>query len=269
MNKLFKTAVAAVAILVVACNRVPDGVIKPEAMARLMADIRVAEAVVNVNGSDYRNRATREALRKAVMERHGVTEAEFDSSLVWYGHNLGRYQDVTDRSIEILEERLEIAGSKATAAAMSVAGDSVDVWEKPRIYTFNEKSPTRYLTFSMETDRNWESGDVYTWRARFVVPPEKAEWAITAHYDDGAVEMLQSTVKSSAPGKQEITFFTDSTRRADYISGWMLIEQSGHRPVVLDSVSLVRRRKFAPVGGRRSQRKIIPKVEYADSTSRN
>lgn len=269
MNKLFKTVLVVLAVAAASCNRVPDGVIKPEAMARLMADIRVADAVVNVNGADYRNRASREALRKAVFDRHGVTEAEFDSSLVWYGHNIGRYQDVTDRSIEILEERLEIAGSKATEAAMSIAGDSVDVWEKPRVYTFNEKSPTHFLTFSLETDRNWESGDVYTWRARFVVPPTKADWAITAHYDDGVVEILQSSVKSSAPGKHEITFFTDSTRRADYISGWLEVEQPGHRPVVIDSVSLVRRRKFAPVGGRRSQRRIVPKVEHADTTKHN
>lgn len=46
-----KTPVIAFAglLLVAACNRVPEHVIQPEPMARLMADVRVADAVVSVN----------------------------------------------------------------------------------------------------------------------------------------------------------------------------------------------------------------------------
>lgn len=259
----------ALAALTMACNRVPDEVIQPEEMAQLMADIRVADAVISVNGYDYRTPVSREALKQAVYERHGVTQAQFDSSLVWYGHNIGRYQEVTDRSIEILEDRLQNAGSAATQAAMSVAGDSVDVWDRPRAYMFNEKSPSKFLTFELEPDRNWNDGDVYTWHARFPVSSASATWTITAEYDDGAVEWVQSTVQPNMPGRQEITFFTDSTRRATHISGWLELQTAPPRPVIVDSIGLVRRRRYEPLNGRRTQRRMTFRQSDADTTNRS
>lgn len=269
MRRLPLPLIVLAAAVSMGCNRVPDEVIQPEDMARLMADIRVADAVVSVNAYDYRTPVSKEALKQAVFVRHGVTQAQFDSSLVWYGHNIGRYQEVTDRSIEILEQRLQNAGSAATQAAMSVAGDSVDVWDRPRAYIFNDRSPSKYLTFAIEPDRNWNDGDVYTWHARFPVPPASAIWMITAEYDDGAIESVQSNIQVTVPGRQEITFFTDSTRRATHISGWLELETSSRRPAVVDSVGLVRRRRYEPLNGRRSQRRIIPRRSDADTTNRS
>lgn len=250
------------------CNRVPDGVIQPEPMAQLMADMRVADAVVSVNSSDYRGPATREALRMAVFNRHGVTEAQFDSSLVWYGRNIGKYQEVNDRTIDILEGRLARAGSAASAAAMSIAGDSVDIWDSSRLFTVTRRSPSQFITFHLSPDRNWEAGDVYTWRARFAIPPASASWSITAEYDDGAVEIVNSTMLASAPGSHDLTLFTDSTRSARAISGWLRIEPDRMRPAIIDSISLIRRRRYTPVNGRPSQRRIIPRPSiHADSTT--
>lgn len=259
-------AIFAVAALC-GCNRVPGYVIQPEEMAQLMADVRVADAVVNVNSSDWRNPASREALRQAVFNRHGVTEADYDTSLVWYGHNITRYQEVTDRSIEILQERLNVAGSAAAAAAMSVAGDSVDVWDAPRLYTFNAMSPTDYLTFALEPDRNWQEGDVYSWHVRFVLPPENAQWSITAEYDDGVIEVINQTIHSTTPGRQTITFYTDSTRSARHISGRLEIGLPERRPVVIDSVGLLRRRRHERQGYSIQRRYIPKKTADADSVS--
>lgn len=268
MRKL-PISLVALAAIIVACNRVPDEVIQPEEMAQLMADIRVADAVISVNSSDYHTPLSRQALKKAVFERHNVTQAQFDSSLVWYGHNVGKYQEVTDRSIEILDDRLKQAGSAATQAALSVAGDSVDVWDRPRAYLFDDKSPSKFLTFELEPDRNWADGDVYTWHIRFSVAPASAQWVITAEYDDGAIEISQAHIQVANNGRQQITLFTDSTRRATHISGWLEIETDNPRPTVVDSIGLLRRRKYEPLNGRRSQRRIVPHQSNADTTNRS
>lgn len=265
-NKTLVGIAIAVAAVVMACNGVPDGVLGNEQMAQLMADMRMADAVVSVNSSDYRNPAAKLALRDAVFRRHGVSEDQFDSSLVWYGHNVGKYQEMTDRSIEILQDRLEKAGSAAVAAAMSVAGDSVDIWESARLYTFTKQSPTDFVTFHLTPDRNWEPGDVYTWHTRFVLSPENAMWAMTAEYDDGVTEFVQSNLVPGSSGRQELTFFTDSTRNAKSISGWLIVKSNDRRPAVIDSVGLIRRRRYDPQGSRRTQRRIIPKADNADTT---
>lgn len=251
----------------VACNRVPSDVIQPDEMAELMADVRVADAVINVNRADWANRASREALKAAIFERHGVTQAQFDSSLVWYGHNIGVYQDVTDRTIEILDKRLHEVGAQAAQAAMSVSGDSVDVWSGPVVYAFGEHTPSEFVTFGFEADQNMNPGDVYIWRARIVLPPREAEWSMTAEYEDGAVEVVQGSLSTAVPGRQELSFFSDSMRTVRYMSGWLRVRPLDNRPAVVDSVSLMRHRKFIPIGGRRLQRKIEPKRDESQDTT--
>lgn len=236
----------------VSCNKVPKGVIQPEQMAQLSADLRMADAVVKVRTADYQAPASRLALREAVFARHGVTGAQYDSSLVWYGHNIRRYQDVTDRTIEILEQRLNEANAiSAGDVAMSVAGDSVDLWLDVMPWVITPSSPSNILTFSNDSDANWEAGDSYTIRARIITPVKGVRWNLTTWYDDGALETITTALSPTDPHRQEITMLTDSTRTAVRIAGYILVEPEGHKPAILDSLSLTRRH---PVPGVRSSR---------------
>lgn len=244
--------------LCAACSRVPDHVIPPEQMARLMADLRTADAVLTYNPQQYRADSSRRALKQAVFDRNGVTQAQFDTSLVWYGHNIGRYQDVTERSIEILQGRLaDMSALAASAQVLSVAGDSVDVWPGSHSYVFTQRSPSDYLTFNLEADRNWERGDTYTWYVKFVTVPASARWNITAEYEDGAVETISTVITGSNPSRQMLAFMTDSTRTARSVSGWLHIEPDGHKPVYIDSVSLTRGRLSERVPARHYMQRMV------------
>lgn len=240
-NTLAAALTAVIALIAMAaCSSTPSHVIPPETMAALMADLRMADAVVSINARDYTTDSARYALRQAVFDRNGVTAADFDSSLVWYGHNIGKYQEVTDRSIEILERRLATAGASG-AASISISGDSVDLWALPPAMSITRRSPSQYITFSIDADRNAEPGDAYTWRLRFMTPPASAQWSIATEYADGAVEVQTANMTASAT-RPEMTFYTDTLRRVRNINGWLHVVPDGHRPVMLDSITLVRRR---------------------------
>ncbi|MGN0222941.1 MAG: DUF4296 domain-containing protein [Muribaculaceae bacterium] len=265
MRKLLP--VIALAIVAAACNRVPDSVIQPDDMAELMADVRVADAVISVNQAQYAAPGTREALRDAVFARHGVTKEQFDSSLVWYGHNMNLYQDVADHTIEILEARLAKVNGVVAEAALSVAGDSVDVWQRPTALIVNSFSPSQYITFNLTADRNWERGDFFTWNARLAVPPTNAQWSMTTEYSDGTIETVIASLDVTELNRQSITFFTDTTRTAVALSGWLYLGVEGRRPCVVDSISLTRSRITMPNQPyRRMQRRVVPRLDPNDST---
>ncbi len=270
MRKLVHATMAALAAAAAGCSGTPGGVVPPESMARLMADMRVAGAVVSVNSGQYRSDSAKQVLRRAVLMRHDVSEADFDSSLVWYGHNIGKYQEVTQRSIELLEERLAAVGSVA-GGVMSVSGDSVDVWSSAQAYVIDRRSPSQYITFAIDADRNMEAGDVYTWRLKLVTAPQSAAWAVSAEYADGAVEVQNMSIPSTNT-RPELIFHTDSTRELRSIRGWLRVDRDAHRPVYIDSVSLVRRRADGPAP--RNYRQFIynapdpaPSPEPADTTA--
>lgn len=254
-----------VAVLAVcACDRVPGYVIQPDKMAELMADVRTADAVVAAHRSDYMSEPKKLALKKAVLERHGVTPEQFDTSLMWYGQNIGKYQEITRKSIEILEKKLkETNAMVADEAAMTVSGDSVDVWDGSRFFIINHRSPSQFITFEYDSDPNWEKGDIYTLRTRLVTQPMTGNWNLTAYYDDGAIETITSNLAMDNPSRQELTLITDSTRTATHISGWINLEPQNGRPVIVDSLGLMRRRTSPTLAKSRRyiQKLIIPLAE--------
>ncbi len=241
LTKLNKAFVVLAAALAVGCHGVPSNVIQPEEMAQLMADVHTGEAVVDMNRRDYETDSAKQAFKQSVYIAHGVTAEQVDSSMAWYGRNITKYMDVYDRTIEILEHRLNEMGNRVAAeAAMSASGDSVDVWPYPRYIAISPVSPTNIITFAFASDENWQAGDVYTWRAKFFNNGSDTEWKIAAAYDDGGVETVYST--NSGDGWREITFRADSTRALTNIAGYLLAGMPEYGTLQLDSIALVRKR---------------------------
>lgn len=230
-----------IALLLWGCSKVPSGVIKPDDMAALLADVHTAEAVVDMNYSDYDTDSLKLVLRQSVYIRHGVNTAQVDSSIAWYGRHMGMYMDVYDRTIEILEHRLIETGNRIAADnALSIAGDSVDVWPNPRFLSINDRLPSRIISFSFGSDPNWEKGDAYTWRAKIFNIDQSAEWLLGVEYDDGSVEWLNDSPDES--GWKDITLQTDSSLTAVRLFGYMSVVNRSGTDLRLDSISLVRKR---------------------------
>ena len=261
-NRILIAALLAAAAFT-ACRKVPGSVIQPEQMAQLMADVHTAEGVIDMNHRLYRTDSSRQALRQSVFMRHGVTPEQVDSSLAWYGRNITFYMDVYDRTIEILEHRLVESGNRVAAAALSIAGDSVDVWSGARLLRINDRIPSRNFAFSYEADQNWEPGDIYTWRAKFFNSGELNRWGIVAEYTNGTIEYQISNVNGD--GWHELMFITDSTLTAKRIYGFLAASNRPGFESVLDSVEMVRKR-VNPVDYPRhyTQKRILNYLE-ADS----
>ena len=63
-------------------------------MQGVLTDMLLAEAMVNVDYNAYKSDTMKLALYESVFRKHDITQAVYDSSLVWYGRNL----DITWRS---------------------------------------------------------------------------------------------------------------------------------------------------------------------------
>lgn len=235
-------ALALAAFATSGCTRVPSHVISPDDMAELMADIHVGEAVVESNYSHYTSDSSRQALKQAILKRHNVSQDELDTSMVWYGHHLDIYQDVYEHTEQILQDRLDnSAAIIAAQSAMSLSGDSVDIWSQGRRMAFSPSSATNIITFSVKPDRNTQKGDTYTWRGKFFNVYNPVRWGIVATYSDGTTETYITTAQND--GWASINFVTDSTLTINAINGYMIVSPKADRGAVyVDSLQLVRNR---------------------------
>lgn len=263
--------IAVVSVALSGCNGVPDGVIEPERMAHLLADIHVGESVVESNSSAFPTDSAKRVFRQSIYERNGVTPAEVDSSLRWYGYNMDKYVEVYDRVIEILENRMatvqQRAGSTAAATAavngyVAMEGDSVDVWYDVRFRPFAATLPGDVVRFVFRNDPNWELGDVYTFKTKLIGNSKQASFTVAVDYDDGTVETASAGLIGD--GWHEVKFALDTARTPREIYGTLQYVAAKNEVAFVDSISFIRTRWKPDKAPARQIMKLLQRKRHSD-----
>ena len=76
-------------VLLSSCR--PDGVLSSNKMVIVLTDLHRLDGVLQVKSYLHGQKDEEAAYYDAVLSKHGVTRAEFDSSLVWYTHHPQRF----------------------------------------------------------------------------------------------------------------------------------------------------------------------------------
>ena len=81
-----------------ACTTKPVYVLSDKKMENVLFDLYIAEVEINENsGIFYNDSAKKQDLLQSVFKKHKISQARFDTSLVWYNANLKRYLKVNDQ----------------------------------------------------------------------------------------------------------------------------------------------------------------------------
>ena len=179
--------------------KIPDDVIAPDKMEKLLYDYHLVQSM----SSEYASDEYKEKLYfEYVFAKHNVKEAEFDSSLVWYN----RYPKHMYKIYQNLEQRLEVEvemmshakGTLDEGVSLDVAylaSDTAELWTSTPAKMLLSTPLQSTLTFGFEmSDTLFVAGDSlsFSFDASFVSGGVKgvrqeAFAAITVNYDDGKV----------------------------------------------------------------------------------
>lgn len=85
-----------------------EGVLSKRKMVAVLTDLHKMDGMLQVKGIVRDQEADEVAYYDAVLDSHGVTRAEFDSSLVWYTHNPQRFNKLYPRVLKNLEAEHEL-----------------------------------------------------------------------------------------------------------------------------------------------------------------
>lgn len=115
-------------------------------MVEVLHDIQLAEAVYQTKYNDFKDKEQKDALILGVLDKHGITQAELDSSLVWYADNAEIYMRVNDSVISSLKEGL-VKIEKALPRGFG--GSNLNNSILPSYYSLSEDIPS--LTFNIDS----------------------------------------------------------------------------------------------------------------------
>lgn len=155
-------------------KEIPSDIIQPSEMESLLYDYHLATTMGN--DLPYGETYKKEAYLDYVFDKHHVTEAEFDSSMVWYTrhtyHLVTIYENVQKR-FEEDEKHLRMRMSKVSGqVAVSLSGDSVDVWQDQPICWLSSGTWTNKLVFDLKADTSFKPKDALVFEAGFLFMPQ-------------------------------------------------------------------------------------------------
>lgn len=155
---------AVILISLSACKpSVPSKYLQPDEMEDLMYDYYVSQGISNnkVGSTDYERRYN----LQAVLKKHGLTNDEFDSMLVYYYNNMELFNVIYGNIQKRLsEEALELgtsAGEVERYTIQSASGDTTDVWEGSRQMLLMPIPPYHVVQFTQKADTSFHKGDSF------------------------------------------------------------------------------------------------------------
>lgn len=234
---------ACVLVVAASCHKLPEGVLDKKQMVSLLTDIHKGESVVEMQRGIYASDSMKKAVKQSILLKHGVTQAQLDTSFVYYGNHIEDYIAIYDDVIKTLEEEMKTATGRKVSAPVFADGDSVNVWPLSPVYKLSANDDLRNIVFEIPKDDNWKSGDNYSLQFKILnsrqsVPQFKA--TLYAKYNNGKIELRPGG--SVVNGWMKVRLVTDSTLSASSVYGVISFSLEEGENVYLDSISLVRLR---------------------------
>lgn len=173
VNRILGTGIFFVLIFT-ACEQIPSHIIAPEQMETLLIDIHKAEAISD-NLTQYASDREKERLRQSVFDRHHVTQAQFDTSLVWYSEHMTKYSQIYNNVTARLKEEDDAVKTllvERKSSPLTRPGDSIDVWNKDPYYLFEPRLYRHVLLFNILADDNFRENDIFQLSINFDQLPQ-------------------------------------------------------------------------------------------------
>lgn len=159
--KLLNILVAlSVGWMVLACKpTIPSKFLQPDEMAKILYDYHLAEGIAsNVKAGDT---IALRSYRSGILAKYGVTEAEFDSSMVYYERHTKLLEDVYQKITDRLNAENTALGGSVIGIDdnLSANSDTANVWKSSPCFILSPYVAVNSYSFEIKADTSFYSGD--------------------------------------------------------------------------------------------------------------
>ena len=235
------TFIVGLAFLTSCGKEIPDDIIQPKKMERVLYDYHLMLSL-----SDNSKSTEREANKNYIFQKHGITKADFDSSMVWYTRETKElmtiYENLNKRFKREYEHTARLLESREDTDSRTFAsGDTVDVWIKENLLWFTKAPLNNLQTFEIKADTTFREKDAFYWNMDYCFFAEgEAIMGLNVVYENDSVIGMTKSVTQSGP--QSIYLHTDSTFNIKTLNGFIYVpENQDKKPnILVHHISLTR-----------------------------
>lgn len=234
------------AALLVGCGKqIPTDVIQPDRMENILYDYHLSISMSN--NLSYSDNYQKEAYKNYVFRKYSITEAEFDSSMVWYTRHTEElaaiYKRLGERFRKEKKQVQTLLAQRENKPATSQPGDTVNVWYDRTIYWLTDTPLTDKVTFEIPADSNFKAKDAFLWSADYTFLSDagrKVTVGFNIMFDnDSVVGRVQEVIRS---GIQSLYIKPDSAFAIKSVNGFIYYEDDSLRTpgLIVNNITLTR-----------------------------
>ena len=148
---------------ILACNKIPEGILSKEDMEEVLFDYHLTQGMIDQMNSE--ERMDNQRYLDAVFRKHNITEAEFDSSMVWYNRNGVLMKEIyanLNKRFKEFEGDLKLRhGNGNMLTSYTQDGDTANIWTGNPLIILHAKDRICKEVFTLKADSNFHRKDKY------------------------------------------------------------------------------------------------------------
>lgn len=237
-------------MVLTSCERRPENVIPPDEMEEILFDYHLTQGIIDIQPPESYEHNQR--YLDAVFSNHGVTEAQFDSSMLWYTRQAFQLRDIytnLNRRFTELESALKLeAGNSDITLGLSASGDTANIWTSGSTIILRPSPLQNRFVFTIPNDSTlFLRRDRLRLLANSVFFRENSEdrnsvieVGLTLEYKGGRTIGMNRTVNSNSPIELSIDAGSEDDIRA--LHGFFYYAGSNEQRnlAILTGIALVR-----------------------------
>ena len=264
MKKLMICLVAVMALLfcISSCKpSLPSGVLSKGKMTDILYDYHLALAMAHMDDNGDKGQSL--AYREAVLRKHDVTSAEFDSSMVYYMRHTELledvYKDLTDRYNNEITAMGGSAKEGGEFANLSATGDTANVWNLAASMVFMPVKPFNSTSFNIKVDSTFHKGDrlMLDFDAQFIYQDGMRNGVAMLAVQFGNDSIAQRTIMIQSTQHYSVELSDDDSLGIKSVKGYFMLmnddngtgvsSQTTLKLMFLEHIKLIRMHPQKPV----------------------
>jgi len=240
-------------LTVISCSRAPEGVIPEKKMRQILIDMYLADAIIVAEPTTFYTDDNKKALYQSVFDKYKITEALYDSSLVWYGKNLDVYMQVNNMALAEVKKKIEKLGPVESEQNLNINVDSVDIWSADRYYEFSPVALSNTIIFNFKAAEEYSSGSIFVLGLHVFGLMKGLQSPVEVHL--GAQQTDTTiTVRNQifTNGYHELILRTSPVQKVKQVYGYIRFNEDSvsYHKIYVDDLQLIKYRYGTEAAGR-------------------
>lgn len=185
----------------------PDGVLGAGKMEDVLYDYHMAQAMAQQMPGDSIAYYTR-LYQEAVFMKYGITQSDFDKSMIWYERHADKLGKIYARLSERMGGSVDVTNNALLPGLQTASGDTLNVWQGPSSILLNSQGVNRFV-YTQRADTAIKSGDrlvlMFNVEWFYHEGEHRVMMYATIHYAGDSVTTMQQFVFMSGSQQMQTT----------------------------------------------------------------